>query len=317
MTSNMNQTLSAFKKTMLTVLIAGFLITPSMAQTKSTTEKNTAPNPGAPAKPVKKGYAPVNGLQLYYEIYGKGEPMILLHGGLGAIEMFTTSIPELSKNRQVIAVDLQGHGRTADIDRPLSVITMADDIAALMKHLNIKQADIVGYSFGGGVALQTAILHPEVVRKLVVMSTPIRRNAFHPEILQQQAMVNSGMVDMMKQTPMYQLYASIAPKPEDFGKLLDKIGAAMKEDFDFSAAVKTIKAPTLIIAGDADIFRPSHAVEIFELLGGGLKDGGWDGSGQVASQLAILPGVTHYNAFMSPAWPPIALAFLDGANKGK
>src|SRR5256712_8185116 len=179
-------------------------------------------------------YLDVNGIKLYYETHGTGRPLILLHGGLGAIEMFGPNLPALAQGRQVIAVDLQGHGRTADIDRPLSVALMADDIAALIKHLGLASADVMGYSLGGGVALQTAIRHPEVVRKLVVVSTPFRRNAFYPEILAQQGQVGAAAAEAMKQTPMYQLYASIAPRPEDWPRLLGKIGEAMKQDFDFS-----------------------------------------------------------------------------------
>src|SRR2546428_8647857 len=179
-------------------------------------------------------YADVNGIKLYYEIHGKGRPLVLLHGGLGAIEMFGPNLTALAANHQVIAVDLQGHGRTADIDRPLSVEYMADDIAALIKYLKLDGADIMGYSLGGGVALQTAIRHPEVVRKLVVVSTPFRRNGFYPDILAQQGQVGPAMAEAMKQTPMYQLYASIAPRPEDWPRLLGKIGEAMKPDFDSS-----------------------------------------------------------------------------------
>ena len=179
-------------------------------------------------------YADVNGIRLYYETHGKGRPLVLLHGGLGAIEMFGPNLPTLARGRQLIAVDLQGHGRTADIDRPLSVELMADDIAALIKHLGIDSADVMGYSLGGGVALQTAIRHPEVVRKLVVVSTPFRRNGFYPDILAQQAQVTAAAAEQMKQTPMYQLYASIAPRPDDWPRLLGKIGDAMKVDFDFS-----------------------------------------------------------------------------------
>ena len=140
-------------------------------------------------------YADVNGINLYYEIHGTGTPLILLHGGLGAIEMFGPNLPALAKGRQVIAVDLQGHGRTADIDRPLDVRFMADDIAALIQHLGVTRADIVGYSLGGGVALQMAIRHPEMVGKLVIISAPFRRNAFYPEILAQQAFVTGDMAE--------------------------------------------------------------------------------------------------------------------------
>jgi pimeloyl-ACP methyl ester carboxylesterase len=256
-------------------------------------------------------YADVNGIKLYYEIHGSGRPVILLHGGLGAIEMFGPNLPALAKGRQVIAVDLQGHGRTADIDRPLSVELMADDIAALITHLKLERADVMGYSLGGGVALQTAIRHPEVVGKLVVVSTPFRRNAFYPEILAQQGQVSAAAAEAMKQTPMYQMYSSIAPRPEDWPRLLGKIGETMKKDFDFSKEIAAIKATTLIVAADADIFPPAHAVELFGLLGGGQRDGGWDGSGRPKSRLAILPGLTHYTIFSDPALAATVISFLD------
>ncbi len=256
-------------------------------------------------------YANVNGIKLYYETAGTGRPLILLHGGLGAIEMFGPNLAALVKGRQVVAVDLQGHGRTADINRRLSVEFMADDIAALIKHLKLARPDIMGYSLGGGVALQTAIRHPDVVGKLVVVSTPIRRNAYYADILAQQAQVTGAAVEMMKPTPMYQLYTSIAPRPEDFPRLLDKIGEAMKKDFDFSKEVAGIKATTLIVAADADIFPPAHAVEVFGLLGGGKQDPGWDGSGRPKSKLAILPGLTHYNIFMAPVLAATVIPFLD------
>jgi pimeloyl-ACP methyl ester carboxylesterase len=256
-------------------------------------------------------YADVNGITLYYETLGSGRPLVLLHGGLGAIEMFGPNLPALAKGRQVIAVDLQGHGRTADIDRPLSVELMADDIAALIKYLGIERADLMGYSLGGGVALQTAIRHPERVGKLVVVSTPFRRSGFYPNILAQQGQVNAAAADAMKQTPMYQLYASIAPRPEDWPRLLSKIGETMKKDFDFSREIATIRATTLIVAGDADIFPPAHAVELFGLLDGGQRDGGWDGSGRPKSKLAILPGLTHYTIFSAPALASTVIPFLD------
>jgi pimeloyl-ACP methyl ester carboxylesterase len=256
-------------------------------------------------------YAEVNGIKLYYESQGTGRPLILLHGGLGAIEMFGPNLPALANGRQLIAVDLQGHGRTADIDRPLDVALMADDIAALIRHLKLERPDIMGYSLGGGVALLTAIRHPEVVGRLVVVSTPFRRDGFYPDILAQQGQVNAQAAEMMKQTPMYQLYSSIAPRPEDFPRLLDKIGEAMKKDFDFSQQIAGIKATTLIVAADADIFPPSHAVEMFGLLGGGKKDPGWDGAGRPAHQLAIIPGFTHYNLFAAPELAQTVVPFLD------
>ena len=256
-------------------------------------------------------YADVNGIKLYYEIHGTGRPLILLHGGLGAIEMFGPNLAALAKGRQVIGVDLQGHGRTADIDRPIRTELMADDIAALIKHLKLERPDIMGYSLGGGVAVFTAINHPEVVGRLVVVSTPFRRDAFYPEILAQQVQVGEAAAEAMKQTPMYQMYASLAPRPEDWARLLGKMGDAMKEDFDLTKQVARIKATTMIVAGDADIFPPAHAVEVFGLLGGGKRDGGWDGSGRPKSRLAILPGVTHYAMGSAPALASTVIAFLD------
>jgi len=256
-------------------------------------------------------YAEVNGLRLYYEVHGSGRPLVLLHGGLGAVEMFGPNLPALARGRQVIAADLQGHGRTADIDRPLSVSLMADDVAALIRHLGLERVDVMGYSLGGGVALQTAIRHPELVDRLVVVSTPFRRDGFYADILAQQAHVNAEAAEMMKQTPMYQLYSSIAPRPQDWGRFLGKIGEAMKVDFDFSRDIAGLAATTLIVAGDADIFPPAHAVEMFGLLGGGQRDPGWDGAGRPKSRLAILPGLTHYTIFNDPALAATAIAFLD------
>lgn len=259
----------------------------------------------------RSGYAPVNGLELYYEIHGSGEPLILLHGGLGAIDMFASMLPALAEDRRVIAVDLQGHGRTADIDRPIDVRLMADDIAGLMDFLDIQQADLAGYSMGGGVALQTAIRHPEKARRLVIISTPYKRDAFYPGILAQQAQMGPEAAEMMKQTPMYELYAHIAPRPEDWTRLIVKIAETMKVDYDWTEDIKKISVPVLIVAGDADIFPPSHAVEFFGLLGGGKRDGGWDGSGRVKSQLAILPGLTHYTIFQAPELLSVIKPFLE------
>ncbi len=270
------------------------------------TAASAQPKPKAPGS-----YAKVNGIELYYETHGKGQPLVLLHGGLGSTSMFGDNLKTLAKHRKVIAVDLQGHGRTADIDRPLSVELMADDVAALIQHLKLGRVDVFGYSLGGGVALQVGVRHPEVVNKLVIVSAVFRRNAYYPEILAQQGQVNEGALEMMKQTPMYQGYVAVAPRPEDFPRLLKKIGEAMKQDFDFSKQISSLQAPTLVMAADSDLFPPSHAVEFFGLLGGGKKDGGWDGSGRPKSRLAILPGLTHYNIFMDPLMVSVALPFLQ------
>jgi len=258
-------------------------------------------------------YVEVNGLNLYFETHGAGRPLILLHGGLGSGEMFGPILPALAERHQVIAPDLQGHGRTADIDRPIDIRLMADDIAALIEHLGLDEPDVVGYSLGGGVALQTAIKYPAMVRRQVVASANIRRDAIYPEMLAQQAQVGAAAADFMKDTPMYQLYQRVAPRPEDFPRLLDKMGAGMAEDFDFAEEVRGLQVPTLIVAADADMAPPSHYVEVFQLLDGGLRDGGWIGEGRPKGghALAILPGLTHYNLFSSPLFGAVTLAFLD------
>ena len=258
-------------------------------------------------------YAKVNGINLYYETHGSGRPLILLHGGLMSSETFGPVLPQLLERHQVIAPDLQGHGRTADIDRPLDVRLMADDIAALIDHLELDKPDVVGYSLGGGVALQTAVKYPTKVRRLVMVSANLRPDAIYPEMRAQQGQVGAAAADFMKETPMYQLYQRVAPRPEDFPRLLDKIGAAMSKDFDFTDEVRGLQMPTLVVCADADMAPPSHYVEAFKLLGGGIRDGGWMGEGRPAGghALAILPGLTHYNIDVSPLLAAVTLAFLD------
>jgi len=258
-------------------------------------------------------YAEVNGIRLYYETYGAGRPLILLHGGLGSGEMFGPVLPMLAERHQVVTIDLQGHGRTADMDRPIDIRHMAGDIAALIEHLALARADLVGYSLGGGVALQTAAQYPAKVRRLVVVSANIRPDAIYPEMRAQQSQVNAAAAEFMKDTPMYELYQRVAPHPENFPRLLNKIGEAMSKDFDFTEEVRGLQVPTLIVAADADMAPPSHYVEVFKLLGGGLRDGGWTGEGrpQGGHALAILPGLTHYNVFSSPLFAAATLAFLE------
>jgi pimeloyl-ACP methyl ester carboxylesterase len=260
-------------------------------------------------------YAEVNGINLYYEIHGTGRPLVLLHGGLGSGEMFGPTLDALAAGHQVIAVDLQGHGRTADIDRPIDVRLMADDIAALIQHLGLDRPDLFGYSLGGGVAFFTAVRHPELVGKLVMLSANIRPDAIYAEMRAQQGQVNAAAAEFMKDTPMYQLYQRVAPEPENFGRLLDKIGTAMATPFDFSEEVRALQVPTMVACGDSDMAPPSHYVEIFGLLGGGQRDGGWMGEGRPSGghALAIIPRATHYDVHRSPVLVAAVLAFLDEA----
>jgi len=262
------------------------------------------------------GYADVNGVHLYYEVHGAPAdgtvPLVALHGGLGSGEMFDGLLPGLASGRQVVVPDLQGHGRTADVDRPISVVTMGDDIAALLGHLGIGRADVFGYSLGGGVAFQVAVNHADLVRRLVMVSTNLRRSAIYPAMLGEQAKVGAASAEFLKPTPMYQLYERVAPRPEDFPRLLDKMGASMAQDFDFTDQVRGLKVPTLVACADADMAPPSHYVEVFGLLGGGQRDGGWmsEGRPEGGHALAIIPNATHYNVVQSPVLAAAVLDFL-------
>ena len=256
-------------------------------------------------------YASVNGLELYYEIHGEGEPLVLLHGGLGGIAEFGALLPALAETRRVIAVELQGHGRTADTDRPLSYEAMADDIAALIPALGFETADVMGFSLGGGVALQTAIRHPQVVRKLVLVSTPFRREAIHEVFRQGMSAMSAESASAMLETPMYMLYASVAPNVNDWATLVGKVGAMMGQDYDWSADVAALTTPTLILAGDSDMIPPAHAVEMFGLLGGGVPG---DFGPMPVSQVAILPATTHFTILSKvDVVAPLVNAFLDTA----
>jgi pimeloyl-ACP methyl ester carboxylesterase len=291
-------------------LLLGTLGAGLAVATKATAISQTESTTG-----VRTGYAPANGLKMYYEIHGTGEPLLLLHGGLGSTAMFADMIPSLARTRQVIAVDLQAHGRTADIDRPITYEAMADDIAALLKYLQIQKADVLGYSVGGGVALQTTIRHPTIVRDLVVVSATYKRSGWYPEILAAMAQMGPAMAEQMKASPLYKTYVSVAPRPDDWTLLITKMSALLTPDYDWSKEVASIKVPTLLVFGDADAVRPPHMVEFFALLGGGQKDAGWDGSGMSKSRLAVLPGVTHYVMLESPLLPQVVVAFLDSPPK--
>ena len=264
-----------------------------------------------PMTTKQTGYADINGLHLYYEIHGSGDPLIVLHGALGSVEMYGPNIELLAKTRKVIAIDLQGHGRTADIARPMSCEAFGDDVAALIEHLGFQTADVMGYSLGGGAALQAAIRHPERIRKLILVSTAFARAGWYPEVRAGFDAFGPQLAQMMKQGPAYAFYEKIAPRPQDFEHLVEKLGAMVKQDYDWSAQITDKMPPTLIVAADADGLRPQHLVELYAKLGGGLRDPGWDGSaGRSKSQLAILPGRTHYDIVSAPALVATVEPFL-------
>jgi pimeloyl-ACP methyl ester carboxylesterase len=260
------------------------------------------------------GYALVNGINLYYEIHGSGEPLILLPGGFMTVEAMGAIVPQLAATRRVIGVEVQGHGHTADIARPLRFEWMADDITALIAHLGFERADILGFSLGGGVGLQIAIRHPEVVRKLALISTAFKREGWYPEVL---AGMSSVSVEGFAGTPMHDAYLQTSPAPDAWPEVVAKVRQALSEDYDWTQGVAALNMPTLIMVGDADSVRLAHAVEFFSLLGGAQGDG--DMRGLPSAQLAILPATTHvgwappYHGIMARTHllTPIITEFLD------
>lgn len=278
------------------------------------------PGPQTAAKAAaatKTGHLAIDGVDYYYEIHGKGEPLLLLHGGLGSIDMFGPALAQLAQTREVIAVDLQGHGRTALGDRPFKLESMGDDMAALVAKLGRKQVDVLGYSMGGGVAFRMAAQHPQSVRRLAMVSTPFSDDGFYPGIRAQQNQVSAAMAPMMEQTPMYQTYAAVAPNKNEFPRLLDTVGNYMKQHYDWSADVAKLTMPTMLVYGDGDMFRPEHEIKFYQLLGGGLQDAGWQRETMSKNRLAIVPDATHYDIFASPRLIPTVLPFLDGKSDAK
>jgi pimeloyl-ACP methyl ester carboxylesterase len=234
-------------------------------------------------------YAPANDLNLYYEVHGEGPPLILLHGAYMTVEMMAPLTEGLAGTRQVIVPEMQAHGRTGDVDRPLSYEQMADDTAALLRHLELEQADVVGYSMGGGAALQLAIRHPALVRRLVVISAGFRYDAMPPEAI---AMFPSITPEMFAGSPMETEHQRLSPDPDGFPKLVEKLKTLDTTDFAWPEDdIRALAAPTLIVLGDSDGVRLEHAVEFFKLRGGGVMG---DLSGLPESQLAVLPGTTHF-----------------------
>ncbi|GAB4589864.1 alpha/beta fold hydrolase [Nocardia sp. IFM 10818] len=250
----------------------------------ATTPTSAVSRPDQPSADGKGYYAPVNGLRLYYEVHGSGRPLILVHGGLGTVDStFGALLPELAKTRKVIAVELQAHGHTADIDRPLRYQSMADDLAGLIGHLELGKADVLGYSLGGGVALQLAARNPDLVHKLIVTSAPYRSDGWLPE-------TRAGMAGMnpepMLGTPIHAVYARSAPNPSDWPALVTKTRQLLGEDYDWTTDLAAIEAPTLLVTAESDALSRAHAEEMVTRLTGADKG---------TSTLAVVPGTTHYD----------------------
>ena len=260
---------------------------------------------------TKANLARVNGVELGYQAFGKGKPLILLHGGFGSLEMFGPNVDLLAMNRQVIGVDLQSHGRSPVAKRPMRFESMADDIAALIGELGLEPAAVMGFSLGGGVALRTAIQHPDAVERVVLVSTPFTNDGWYPEMKAAMKSMGPESAEPLKNSPMYADYQRIAPNVEDWPVTVEQLTTLLKQDYDWSAEIPKLKMPVMLVIGDADGLPPSHAVEFFGLLGGGKRDANWDRSGMTQHRLAILPGVTHYDINVQPSLAATVIPFLD------
>jgi pimeloyl-ACP methyl ester carboxylesterase len=252
-------------------------------------------------------FADVNGQHIFYSVHGAGNPLILLHGGINP-DCFGDNLAELAMGRQVIAVHLQAHGRTPDTDRPLRCETLGDDVAAVIGHLNLGKADVMGYSLGADVALQTAIRHPDAVDRLVLVSGTMRQDGSYPEVVVafNQLEANAARLGgSVKPSPLGDAYPDV-----DWTNLFRKLGDLTKRPFDWSADVAKVQSRTLLVFADADSIRPEHMVEFWKALGGGQRDAGIDGSLRSASQFAIVPNSTHYTLVVEPMLAKIVERFL-------
>ena len=256
---------------------------------------------------IKKGHVEAGGVRYGYEIHGTGTPLLLLHGGFGTLDMFGPVLHSLAQRRQVIAVDLYGHGRTALTDRPINAVAIGNDMATVVKTLGFDRVDAVGYSFGGMVAFQFAAQHPDSIGQLILVSMPFASEGFYADIREQQKLINPAV---MMNTPLYDAYKAVAPKVEDFPEFVERMRQAICTPYDWTEQVRGLKPTTLLVYGDSDMFEAGHIIRFYQLLGGWLRDAGWDGSGIVRHRLAILPGITHYTLSDSPALAATALAFL-------
>jgi pimeloyl-ACP methyl ester carboxylesterase len=287
------------------VVMASCLPQQKENQATSTASKDTVVTQNI--EPSESAYADVNGLKMYYEVYGKGKPIVLLHGSYMNIPMnWSHIIPLLAKDRKVIVTEMQGHGRTRDISREFSYEGMADDVSGLLKHLEIDSADVLGYSMGGGVAFQVAVRHPEQVRRLVVLSGTYTHDGWWPDV---EASFATFTPDIFKGTPIQKQYDSLGNDPAHFPEFVRKVISIDLKPYDWSKDVKKIQAPIFMAIGDADGVRYEHALELFRAKGGGKMG---DLHGLPQSRLAIIPGTTHIGMMQRTDWLiPMITDFLD------
>ena len=264
-------------------------------------------------KPHRTGHAEAaEGLRVYYEVYGEGEPIVVLAGGLMDTSSMAQVIGPLARERQVIGIDLEGHGHTALRDTPMSHERNGDDVAAVLRHLSIAKADVAGYSHGGDAAIRMAIQHPEMVRNLIVISTAAERDGWYPEALRGMEAVSAALAPQMQQTPLHTRYAEVAPHPEQFPLLLDRMGELARRDYDWRKEIAELRMPTLLLFADHDAVSMRHIAEFFALFGGGVRDAGWGSEPKYArARLAIVPGYTHYNFGQGPDIARVIERYLD------
>jgi pimeloyl-ACP methyl ester carboxylesterase len=257
------------------------------------------------------GYAAVNGMELYWESHGSGgPPLVLVHGGYGLVSEFASLIPALAATRQVIGIELQGHGHTRDIDRPFSWDAFGDDIAALIAELGFEQADLLGYSLGAGAALRATVQHPGRVRRLALLAIPARRDGWFPEVRAVFDHMGRAGFDQLSRAPLYAAWREVAPDPDAFPALMDKTGELQRIEFDWADEIAAISSPTLLVFADADSIAPEHAAEFYGLLGGGHADSMLGPGPRTQNRLAILPGRTHYDLLLAPELPSILSGFF-------
>ncbi|GLS39977.1 alpha/beta hydrolase [Mesorhizobium tianshanense] len=258
-------------------------------------------------EPASNGYAEAaEGLRLYYEIYGEGEPIVVLAGGLMPIRTTAQITGPLAERRQVIAIDLEGHGRTGLRDTPMSHERNGDDVAAVLRHLGISQADVAGYSHGADAAIWMAIQHPAMVRNLIVIATGFARDGWYPEAQEGMSAVNSSLAEQMKATPIFEGYGH----PDQFPLFVDRMGELMRQDWNWREEVRALPMPVLLIFADHDSVSMQHIAEFFALFGGGIREPGWIDPQFSRARLAIIPGYSHYNLGQGPEVAQVIESFL-------
>lgn len=264
-------------------------------------------------KPSSSGFIQAKGVKLWHEVYGQGEPLVMLPGGLRTISDMAPWIGPLSNTRKVIGIEAQGHGRSADTGRPISLETCADDVAAVLDALKIESADVAGHSFGGDVALRVAVRHPAKVRRLIIISAAFARSGWYQEAQDGMKGVNASLADSVRQHLSTGKFSSEWPQPERLPAFLDKFGKMMGEQFNLSEQVKALPMPVMLLFADHDSMPQKHIAEYFALLGGGTSEPGWQNTKFSRARLAIIPGYSHYDFETAPEVPVFIEKFLTDA----